>query len=91
MLVGLAACDEDQDDERSAACQLQEANQECPECYDGDMTCTYGDVSVTEGSCGGCQARSALYQALCAAGNDDTKAEIESGMDCQDVGGTESG
>ena len=49
------------------ACDLFEDHMACPECYDGDVTCSYGDTSVTQGSCGGCQAEAGLYAALCEA------------------------
>ena len=58
LALGLAACgDGDKSDDtgssgEAGACELADANQACPECYDGEVTCTYGDVSVTEGSCG---------------------------------------
>ena len=62
------------------ACAMAAAVGGCPECYDGDITCTFGDTSVTRGSCGGCQARLGLYEALCAAGSTATEAEITAGM-----------
>ena len=89
-LLLVAACGPGTGDDETAACQLHKSQQGCPECYDGEVTCSYGDISVTEGSCGGCQAQAALYEALCAAGVDDSKAEIESGMECHDADGTGS-
>lgn len=92
LALGLSACGEkddtgDDDDSGSsgltAACQLYEDNLGCPECADGDVTCTYGEVSVTEMSCGGCQAEAALYGALCDAGVTDSAAAIQAGMECE--------
>lgn len=66
----------------SDACELYEANAACPECADGEVTCTYGDYSVTEMSCGGCQAEASLYALLCEAGVTDSAEEILAGMEC---------
>ncbi len=66
----------------SDACTLAAENSECDDCDDGDVTCTYGDHSVTQASCGGCQAEAALYQALCDAGVTDSAADIQAGMEC---------
>ena len=71
------------------ACDLFEDHMSCPECYDGDVTCSYGDTSVTQGSCGGCQAEAGLYAALCEAGVTDSAAQIQQDMVCEDAPSTE--
>jgi hypothetical protein len=87
---GLIACGDDKDSgdsgaaEQSAACQLAEEHAACPECDDGEVTCSYGDESATENSCGGCQAEAALYRQLCDAGVEDSLADIEAGLSCSD-------
>jgi hypothetical protein len=68
----------------SGACELAAEIEACPECADGDVTCSYGDESVTELSCGDCQARSSLLNALCDAEIEDERAEIEAGLSCSD-------
>ena len=92
LALSLTACGEkddtstDTDDNGAAtsdACALAADNAECPECYDGDVTCTYGEHSETRASCGGCQAQEALYAALCAAGTSASAAEIEAGTVCE--------
>jgi hypothetical protein len=65
------------------ACALAEENSACDECFDGEVTCTYGDVSATENSCAGCQARSALYRDLCDSGIMDDRSDIEAGVVCE--------
>lgn len=87
----LGACGDDDKDSgdggssATAACELAQDNVGCPECYDGEVTCSYGeDHSATEGSCGDCQARSALYQQLCDAGIEDSEADILAGVSCSD-------
>lgn len=86
LLVACGDKDGDSGDSGSAAvsgaCELAAEYEACPECADGDVTCTYGDESVTELSCGECQARSSLLRELCDAGIDDSRAEIEAGMEC---------
>lgn len=75
----------DKDDTSSAqsgACTLAESHSACPECDDGQVTCEYGSYSETANSCGDCQARSALYEGLCAAGVEDAAASIEAGVSC---------
>jgi hypothetical protein len=67
----------------SEACALAAEHRSCPECSSGDVTCTYGDTSVTAGSCGDCQARGLLYQTLCDAGVQDDRATIEAGTVCE--------
>jgi hypothetical protein len=68
----------------SDACTLSANSQGCAECADGNTTCRYGETSVTAVSCGGCQARSRLYQALCDAGVSDSADAIEAGTSCVD-------
>jgi hypothetical protein len=67
------------------ACELAAAVGGCPECADGDVTCSFAGMSVTRMSCGGCQARQALLQALCESGATASAAEIETGMICEDA------
>ena len=64
------------------ACDLAEENQTCPECSSGPTTCTFGDTSVTENSCGDCQARSALYSELCDNGETASADHIEADTVC---------
>lgn len=73
----------------TAACRLAAENQACPECYTGDVTCTFDGFSTTQGSCGDCQARSELYRILCDAGDRSSEAEILDETVCEDapVGG----
>jgi hypothetical protein len=66
----------------TGACELAAISQSCPSCSDGPYTCTYGEVTVTRGSCGECQVRGALYSALCEAGETDTADQIEVGAVC---------
>jgi hypothetical protein len=68
----------------SDACDLARRHGACDECYSGEVTCEYGEFSETAGSCGDCQARSALYGALCDAGVEDAAADIEAGTTCSD-------
>ena len=68
----------------SAACEMAAELDACPECADGDVTCSYGDESATELSCGDCQARSALLSALCDADIEEDRADIEAGLSCSD-------
>lgn len=74
---------------QTGACQLAAELEVCPECYSGDVRCSYGDVTVTEPSCDGCQARSALARELCDAGVQDSRAEIELGMECEVISGVD--
>ena len=80
----LSACGDKDTGGGEGACELADANAACPECYSGEVTCTYGEVSATEGSCGDCQARSALYRSLCDAGVEDSADDIEAGTSCTD-------
>lgn len=90
MILALCACtgspatkdDTGTPDTPTGACALAAESQSCPSCSEGDLTCTYGAVSVTAGSCGECQARSALYQALCDAGVTDSREAITEGVTC---------
>jgi ribosomal protein S27AE len=89
VLFLLAGCPGKSDSNESAttaldACTLAASHTSCPECSNGEITCTYGDVSATRNSCGDCQARSALYAALCDAGVTDNTATIEAGTTCTD-------
>lgn len=84
LALALTACGDKDSGTTDDACALADENQACPECYSGEVTCTYGDVSATEGSCGDCQARSALYGALCDAGVSDSADDIEAGTTCTD-------
>jgi hypothetical protein len=65
-----------------AACELLAEYPGCPECADGTVTCSYGDVSATEMSCGGCQAEYALLAALCDAEEPASREELEAGISC---------
>ena len=66
------------------ACQLLEDFGDCGACYDGVVTCSYADISVTEGGCQGCQALVQVYIQLCNDGNTDSAADIETGVECTD-------
>lgn len=67
---------------KTDACKLAADNEGCPECYSGDVTCSFGEFEATEGSCGDCQARSALYAALCDAEIEDDEDTIVDGTTC---------
>ena len=64
------------------------AEQACPECLDGVVTCSFDGVEVTEPSCDGCQARTGLYDELCEAGSTATVSEVDEGMVCEEVAET---
>ena len=66
----------------SGACALAASSATCPECSDGALTCGFGGVEVTVPSCGECQTRAALYQALCDAGETADQATIEADTVC---------
>lgn len=68
----------------SGACKLAAQELACAACYDGEVTCAYGEESVTVGSCGDCQSRLALYDQLCASGIEDSREDIEAGIVCSD-------
>ena len=88
--VGLIGCgDKDDSGETgspalSGACELAAEIEACPECADGDVTCSYGEESVTELSCGDCQARSSLLNQLCDGEIEDSRDDIEAGLSCSD-------
>lgn len=85
LALGMTACgDRDDSGGETAACDLAEEWEVCPECYSGEVTCTYDEFSATEGSCGDCQARGALYRDLCDAGVEDDADTIELGTECSD-------
>jgi hypothetical protein len=86
LAVTLAGCGDKDDDtgDQTGACALAAEHGACPECYSGEVTCTYAGVSETAGSCGDCQARTALYGTLCADENSDEADDIESGTVCSD-------
>ncbi len=86
LVAGLtAACgDKDSADMPVPACELADEYASCNECYSGEVTCTYGDLSETAGSCGDCQARGALYASLCEAGIEDSRSALEEGTVCSD-------
>jgi len=94
LLIGCGDKDDDSGASESVtdACQLAEDHSDCPACADGDVTCSYGEHSVTRMSCGDCQARSQLYQELCDAGVNDAEADILAGLECSDpVPGEDAG
>jgi len=83
LCLAFASCIGGETEPDPEACALAVESQTCPSCTSGPMTCTFGDTSVTEGSCGECQARASLYQALCDAGEDAARAEIEEDTVCE--------
>ena len=82
LMTILLGCGDAQNDD---ACDYLQAAEGCPECADGEVTCTYGDVSVTEFSCGGCQAEQMLMAELCAHGDETPAETILADMVCEDV------
>lgn len=74
MVFGVAACvggkgdDTDETGAAVEACDLAESSQTCPECSNGEITCSFVGISATAPSCGDCQARGLLYQQLCDEG-----------------------
>ena len=68
----------------SGACQIVQDFGDCGACYSGVVTCTYGDLSVTEGSCQGCQPLLEVYTQLCNNGSTDSAEDIEAGVECTD-------
>lgn len=68
----------------SPACLRVASGDGCPECADGYVTCTLGDVSATELSCFGCQAETALFEALCTQGSMASNTELDSRV-CEPV------
>lgn len=58
----------------------------CHDCLEGVYTCTYGDVSITQGDCFGECTPFDVYAALCAQGSEETLAVVDAGMVCERVG-----
>ena len=84
LVIGLAlGCDDTTSEPE--ACALAEEYRGCPECSDGEITCAFETTSATEPSCGDCQARGALYQALCDDGSTASRDDIEAGTTCDDA------
>lgn len=79
LLVAACSGGSEEDD----ACALAEDHAACPECSSGPATCTFEDTSITQNSCGDCQARSALYQQLCDDGSDASRDTIEADTVCE--------
>lgn len=71
------------EDALTGACTLVAESLDCLDCADGEVTCSYGDATVTEMSCGGCQAFSTLLSELCDSGITDAAADIEAGIVCE--------
>lgn len=69
-------------DDPTGACALAADNSVCPDCSDGELTCSFGAVEVTVASCGECQSRATLYEALCDAGETADRATIEADTVC---------
>ena len=82
LFILLTGCNESGETD---ACALFASNEGCPECADGEVTCSYGDASVTLFSCGGCQAEFGLYYELCEAGITDSAETIQTDMVCEDT------
>ncbi len=84
LMVGLTllGCPGDDTTGETDACRLAAQVQGCPECADGVVECVLDGVTVSEMSCGGCQAEQALVTALCDAGSEVTEAEIEADGVC---------
>jgi hypothetical protein len=57
----------------------------CDDCLTGTVTCSFEGVEVTEPSCEDCQARMALYDALCEAGSTATVSEVDDEAVCEGV------
>jgi hypothetical protein len=76
--------DQDQDSSLTGPCTLASDLPDCGACFSGMVTCSYGEISVTESSCQNCQALNVLYTALCDGGVTDTVADIEAGTECLD-------
>ena len=88
LLIGflLLGCNDGTTPDVDGPCEWLTDQQGCPECAGGDVTCSYADQSVTEMSCGDCQAEVALMQALCDAGSTATAQEILDNRVCEDAG-----
>ncbi len=86
--VGIAGCaivnngGGSDDADGATVCDLADEFQSCPECDDGDATCTFEEVSVTRASCGECQARGALFQQLCDDDEAKSADAVEAGTVC---------
>ena len=63
-------------------CDLATQEAVCPECFDGNVTCTFEDTSVTEASCGGCQAEASIYTELCALDPSISQADLDAELEC---------
>ena len=83
VFVLLMGCGETEPD--SGACEMVASLEGCPECADGEVTCTFDEISVTAFSCGGCQAEQGLWRELCDSGSMATAADITAGMVCEDT------
>ena len=83
-LLSLVACLDPLEGDGDA-CDLADEHQGCDDCTTGPTTCTFGDTSVTENSCGDCQARSALYNQLCDDGETASADEIEADTVCMPI------
>lgn len=83
--VAVMACGGTSSNGETDACSLFDEGIGCPECADGDVTCSLDGVEVTRLSCGGCQARAALLEELCNAGSTVTEAEIDADGVCVDA------
>lgn len=84
LLLTLAGCPEETVppiDDTTPVCDVEAPA--CPECADGEVTCSYEGVSATAMSCGGCQAEAALWDALCTAGSTATVAEVTADRVCE--------
>ena len=75
------------DDDGTTVCDHADEFQACPECDDGETTCTFEGTSVTRNSCQECQARGALFQQLCDDDADTGAADVEAGTTCTTVPG----
>jgi len=70
----------------SGACALAEEYSGCDDCIDGDVACSFGDLTVVaEDSCGSCDGLQDLYRTLCAQGSEASRQELEAGTVCEDV------
>ena len=72
-----------QEETEAGACALLADFGDCPACDDGRVTCSYGEMRVTEYSCADCQATVGLLGQLCDSGSSDSATEIEEGLVCE--------
>lgn len=72
-----------QEKTESDACALLADFGDCPACDDGRVTCSYGEIRVTEYSCADCQATVGLLGQLCDSGAPDSATEIQDGLVCE--------